>query len=132
MKYFDTLTEGAAEALRVRGIDTERLLYCLKCDMNNEGLYYDTYLVFDSENLYTVSGYDRLIRDKKKYRSEFEFKEYAEYKMTELKELYVDRYRHTCRLMGKLGEGKTNKSFVSAAFHRAFPKKRNSFPAVTT
>lgn len=80
MKYFDTLTEGVKEALSVRGVDAEKLLYCLKCDMDNEGLYYDTYLVFDSETLYSVSGYDRMVREKKNYRTEFEFKEYKDTK----------------------------------------------------
>lgn len=102
MKYFDTLTKGAEEALINRGVDPDGLLYCLKCDMNGEGLYYDTYLTFDSKNLYIISGYDRLVSDKKKYRTVFDFKEYKEYSMEQLKELYVDRYRHTCRLMGKM------------------------------
>ncbi len=102
MKYFDTLTQGALEALVNRGVDPDSLLYCLKCDMNGEGLYYDTYLTFDSKNLYIVSGYDRLVSDKKKFHTVFDFKEYNEYSMEQLKELYVDRYRHTCRLMGKM------------------------------
>ncbi len=127
MKYFDTLTEGVGEALSARGVDAEKLLYCLKCDMNNEGLYYDTYLVFDSEALYSVSGYDRMIREKKNYRNEFEFKEYKEYKMTELKELYVDRYRHTCRLMGKFGEGENEEKVCISRFSSGFSEKTEQF-----
>lgn len=127
MKYFDTLTQGVKEALVVRGVDTEKLLYCLKCDMNNEGLYYDTYIVFDSENLYLVSGYDRMVRDKKNYSTEFEFKEYSEYKMTELKELYVDRYRHTCRLMGRIGEGENEKKVCISRFSSGFSEKTEQF-----
>ena len=127
MKYFDTLTEGVKEALENRGVDTEKLLYCLKCDMNGEGLYYDTYLVFDEKSLYSVSGYDRMVQEKKKYRTEFEFKEYAEYKMTELKELYVDRYRHTCRLMGKLEiNGQEAKACISR-FSSGFSEKTEQF-----
>ena len=124
MKYFDTLTEGVKEALENRGVDTEKLLYCLKCDMNGEGLYYDTYLVFDEKSLYSVSGYDRMVQEKKKYRTEFEFKEYAEYKMTELKELYVDRYRHTCRLMGKLEINGGSKGLYQPLFLGFFRKDR--------
>ena len=158
MKYFDTLTQGALEALVNRGVDPDSLLYCLKCDMNGEGLYYDTYLTFDSKNLYIVSGYDRLVSDKKKFHTVFDFKEYNEYSMEQLKELYVDRYRHTCRLMGKMkaedGASKERevqiktddtalesinreetdpraKRYGSAVFRRDFPKRRSSFPAAT-
>lgn len=110
MKYFDILTSGAADALRKRGVDTDKLLYCFKCDMDGDGMFYDSYVTFDSERLYVVSGYDRTVYDKKKrgkakYGEAFDFESYAEYEMTEITELYVDRYRHTCRLMGKSVKG---------------------------
>ena len=127
IKYFDALTEGVKEALSVRGVDTDKLLYCLKCDMDGEGMYYDTYLVFDSEALYSISGYDRMTRQKKSYRNDFEFKEYKEYKMSELKELYVDRYRHTCRLMGKFSRGEKEEKACISRFSSGFSEKAEQF-----
>lgn len=127
MKYFDTLTEGAKAALTERGVDLSKLLYCLKCDMDGEGLYYDTYLVFDSESLYTISGYDRLNRQKKKYSVTFDFKDYKEYSLNELTELYVDRYRHTCRLMGKKSEGDNAEKICIGRFSSGFSEKAEQF-----
>ncbi|MCM1298387.1 MAG: ATP-binding cassette domain-containing protein [Firmicutes bacterium] len=127
MKYFDTLTEGVKDALVNRGVDLSKLLYCLKCDMDGEGLYYDTYLAFDSESLYIVSGYDRLGGKKEKYRTTFDFKDYKQYGMTELTELYVDRYRHTCRLMGKKGEGEEAEKICISRFSSGFSEKAEQF-----
>lgn len=127
MKYFDTLTEGVKEALSNRGVDIDSLLYCLKCDMDGDGMYYDTYLAFNDKELYIASGYDRMVQDKKKYRSEFEFKDYKEYSLSELKELYVDRYRHTCRLMGKLGEGDKEQKVCISRFSSGFSEKTEQF-----
>lgn len=130
MKYFDTPTEGVKKALTDRGVDLNSLLYCLKCDMDGEGLYYDTYLVFNNENLYIVSGYDRLVKEKKHYRTDFDYKDYKEYSLKDLKELYVDRYRHTCRLMGCIGgekkEEQTEKICISR-FSSGFSEKAEQF-----
>lgn len=132
MKYFDKLTEGAERALTDRGADPDSFLYCLKCDMDGEGLYYDTYVVFNADTLYIVSGYDHMVQEKKKYRIEFEFKEYKEYSLKELKELYVDRYRYTCRLIGKLtvkdekGNKREEKICISR-FSSGFSEKTEQF-----
>lgn len=127
MKYFDTLTAGVEEALMSRGVSLDKLLYCLKCDMDGEGLYYDTYLAFDSENLYIVSGYDRLTKQKKNYVTTFDFKDYKEYSLKELTELYVDRYRYTCRLMGKFGDEGNGEKICLSRFSSGFSEKAEQF-----
>lgn len=132
MKYFDKLTEGAEKALVDRGADPESFLYCFKCDMDGDGLYYDTYVVFNSEALFTVSGYDHMVREKKKYHVDFEFKDYKEYSLKDISELYVDRYRHTCRLMGKSAakdeseKGNEEKVCISR-FSSGFSEKAEQF-----
>lgn len=128
MKYFDTLTQGAEQALTDRGVDLDSLLYCIKCDMDYEGMYYDTYVVFDSEKLYILSGYDRQIREKKKIRYEFDFRDYNEYSLSDIYELYVDRYRHTCRLMGKQkGCDSSDKHICISRFSSGFSEKAEQF-----
>ena len=79
MKYFDKLSAAVQAAFSVRAVDTDKLLYCVKADMDGEGCYYDTYITFDSENLYLLSGYDRYVKNKKTYEAEFDFKDFCEY-----------------------------------------------------
>ena len=48
MKYFDALPELVANELEKRGVITDRLLYCVKADLDGEGRYYDVYVTFTS------------------------------------------------------------------------------------
>ena len=66
MKYFDKLSAAVQAAFSVRAVDTDKLLYCVKADMDGEGCYYDTYITFDNKTLYLLSGYDRLVKNKRR------------------------------------------------------------------
>ena len=105
MKYFDKLSAAVQAAFSVRAVDTDKLLYCVKADMDGEGCYYDTYITFDSENLYLLSGYDRYVKNKKTYEAEFDFKDFSEYSFDDIDKLYVDRYQFTARLMASMKNG---------------------------
>ena len=105
MKYFDKLSAAVQAAFSVRAVDTDKLLYCVKADMDGEGCYYDTYITFDSENLYLLSGYDRYVKNKKTYEAEFDFKDFCEYSLDDIDKLYVDRYQFTARLMASMKNG---------------------------
>ena len=37
MKYFDKLSAAVQAAFSVRAVDTDKLLYCVKADMDGEG-----------------------------------------------------------------------------------------------
>ena len=63
-------------AFSVRAVDTDKLLYCVKADMDGEGCYYDTYITFDNKTLYLLSGYDRLVKNKKTFDTQFDFKDF--------------------------------------------------------
>lgn len=56
MKYFDKLSAAVQAAFSVRAVDTDKLLYCVKADMDGEGCYYDTYITFDNKNALSVIG----------------------------------------------------------------------------
>ncbi|MFR2154273.1 MAG: hypothetical protein ACLS48_06005 [[Eubacterium] siraeum] len=85
MKYFDKLSAAVQAAFSVRAVDTDKLLYCVKADMDGEGCYYDTYITFDNKTLYLLSGYDRLVKNKKTCDTQFDFKDFSEYPMEEIK-----------------------------------------------
>ncbi len=106
IKYFDKLTDAVQEAFAARAVDTDRLKYCVKADMDSDGCYFDVYITYDDEKLYILSGYDRLVRNKKTFDSAFDFKDYAEYDIKDIERLYVDRYQYTCRLIAKMTDGR--------------------------
>ena len=130
MKFFDTISESVAKALADRGVDTEKLLYCVKCDMDGDGSFLDTYVAFDGETLCCISGTERIIRTRKKYHSSFEFDSYREYRLSDITELYVDRYRHTARLMGRYKKESPDdeqREEVIARFSLGFAEKAEHF-----
>lgn len=126
MKYFDKLSAAVQAAFSVRAVDTDKLLYCVKADMDGEGCYYDTYITFDNKTLYLLSGYDRLVKNKKTFDTQFDFKDFSEYPMEEIEKLYVDRYQFTARLMAKMTDG-TEKQ-LAMFFGRVFRKIRAVLP----
>ena len=106
IKYFDKLTDAVSAAFSKRAVDTDKLLYCVKADMDSDGCYFDVYITYDSDRLYILSGYDRLVRNKKTFDSAFDFKDFAEYENADIERLFVDRYQYTCRLIAKMTDGR--------------------------
>ena len=92
--------------------------------MDGEGCYYDTYITFDNKTLYLLSGYDRLVKNKKTFDTQFDLKDFSEYPMEEIEKLYVDRYQFTARLMAKMTDG-TEKQL--AMFSGGFSEKFEQF-----
>ena len=115
MKYFDKLSAAVQAAFSVRAVDSDKLLYCVKADMDGEGCYYDTYITFDNKTLYLLSGYDRLVKNKKTFDTQFDFKDFSEYPMEEIEKLYVDRYQFTARLMATIPHLMTRRCIVRSA-----------------
>ncbi|MCD7804054.1 MAG: ABC transporter ATP-binding protein/permease [Oscillospiraceae bacterium] len=129
MKHFDALPELVADELCKRGVNTEKLLYCVKADLDGEGKYFDVYVTFDDKELYIISGYEEYkqatskeelaermrgvpgikkffkaspIREMVSYRVE----DFKEYEIAKIKNIYVDRHQNTARLvLGMLREG---------------------------
>lgn len=124
MKYFDKLTPAVEDAFIKRAVDTEKLLYCVKADMDGEGCYYDVYITFDEQRLYMMSGYDRLVKNKKTFDSQFDFRDYCEFDNSDIDELYVDRYQFTARLMAKMKDGDSKQL---ALFSGGFSEKFEQF-----
>lgn len=124
MEFFDKLGPCVEQAFAARAVDINKLLYCVKADMDFEGRFIDGYITFDEENLHIITGYDRLVKNKKSFNSDFDFVQYNYYKMSELKELYVDRYQYTARLMAK---DLNDKEITIARFSVGFGEKFEQF-----
>ncbi len=131
IRYFDKLTDAVQDAFISRAVDTEKLHYCVKADMDKEGCYYDVYITFDDNSLYLLSGYDRLVKNKKTFNSQFDFKDYEEIKNSDIDELFVDRYQFTARLMAKMTDGTTRQlALFSSGFSDKFEQFCRRFATV--
>lgn len=124
MEYFDKLNPSVERAFAARAVDINELLYCVKADIDFEGKFVDVYITFDKENLYLMTGYDRLVKNKKTFNSDFDFVDFTYHPLSEIKELYVDRYQYTARLMAKDND---EKEFALARFSLGFGEKFEKF-----
>lgn len=124
MEFFDKLSSGAEETLIKRAVDLDKLLYCVKSDMTMDGRYLDSYITFDKEKLYILSGYETTVGKKHYKTTNFTFDDFCEYPLNNFTELYVDRYRYTARLMAKR---ENDSDFVVARFSVGFAEKFEQF-----
>ena len=122
MKYFDALPQLVSNELEKRGVITDRLLYCVKADLDGEGKYYDVYVTFTSDTLYVISGYEeyRQISGKEKLQEKardipvvksffktapvremvsYKVVDFSEYDIAKIKNIFVDRNQNSARLI---------------------------------
>ncbi len=104
MQYFTVLSDPVLEALRARGVDPDRLRYCVKADLDGEGCYVDTVLTFDEENLYLLTGLETLRRKRRGRRVlresvSFAVSDYREIPLASIETLELDRQMTTARLV---------------------------------
>lgn len=109
MKYFDILPASVMDELVKRGVSANKLLYCVRADLDGDGRYYDTYVTFDSESLHLICGYevyekpDR--RTRKRNLPTFKFESYNSIALETIDKIYLDRGQYTARLMIKDNSG---------------------------
>ena len=95
MKYFDILPASVTDELVKRGVSADKLLYCVRADLDGDGRYYDTYVTFDSESLHLICGYevyekpDR--RTRKRNLPTFKFESYNSIALETIDKIYLDR-----------------------------------------
>ena len=132
MKHFDILADKIGSELLKRGVDTDTLKYCVKADLDGEGKYIDVYLAFNDEILCMISGYEHYEKmkrgQKRKELASFDVFDYSEYKLSELKELYVYRYSNSATLiLKKNDETETPIVRFSIGFSDKFEKFSDRF-----
>ena len=130
MKYFDIIPGLLQNELLKRGVEYEKLLYCVKSDMTGDGCYYDVYITFDNENLYIIEGYENYTKEtKKKPKQLLEFKceNYDEIAVSQITRMYVDRYQNTARLMIVRDIDGVVKEYPIARFSIGFSEKFERF-----
>lgn len=130
MKYFDIIPALLQDEFLKRGVEYEKLLYCVKSDMTGDGCYYDVYITFDSENLYILEGYENYSSEKKNKPAQllnFKCENYDEIPISQITKMYVDRYQNTARLMIVRMVDDTEKEYPIARFSIGFSEKFERF-----
>ena len=128
MKYFDVLAPLIEDELAKRGVMTDELKYCVKADLDGEGMYTDVYITFTDSTLSIISGYEHYEKlrrhEKRRSMSRFDVSGYEEYPMESIRRMYVDRYADSARLMIEPKEGE---DFPAARFSLGFADKFEKF-----
>ncbi len=122
MKYFDALPDLVADELKKRGVNVDRLLYCVKADLDGEGKYIDVFITFTDSELYVISGYEDYKELSGRERLEekarslpfvkgffksvpiremigYTVADFQEYELSKIKNMFVDRNQNTARLI---------------------------------
>ncbi len=93
-----------AECLKNNNLDAKNLIFFFKSDMNEEALYSDTFIMFDSKGLY-VADFKEEVKPKKKSKKKIEFKpellKLNAIPIDEIDEICIEQYIATGRLTYK-------------------------------
>lgn len=131
------MPEKVSDELFKRGVQVDDLLYCVKADLDGEGMYYDVYITFTKETLYVISGYEKYdkepktsfrrtrIHDPLDFLSDYQVEDFNEYELSNIKNIYVDRYQNTARFM--IEDSKSDREFLIAQFSVGFSDKFEKF-----
>lgn len=128
MDFFDVMPDLVTREFEKRGVQAEKMLYCVRSDLDAEGNYIDVYITFTAETLSLLSGYEEYgkmkRREKRASLTAFRTKGYEEFKLSEIKRVYVDRYANAARLMLVPNEGE---ELPIARFSLGFSDKFEKF-----
>lgn len=128
MDFFDILPKPAENELIKRGVIPEKLLYCVKADLDADGCFYDVYITFTKETVSVLSGYEKYEGGKKRKAADFavsfDTKDYTEYSMSDIDKMYVYRQINTARLRILFRDGR---DIPVARFSLGFSDKFEKF-----
>lgn len=96
MRYFAELPNDVEFILKSHHVDLKRLLYAVKADLDRDGAFAGTYLTFDSERLYLISG---VTKADENGSLSFVLEVFADYPLAEIEEVRIERLAHTARLI---------------------------------
>ena len=88
------------QAFSAQGVDVKNLLYAIHTDMTKDGNYADIYTAVDSENLFILTGEEKVVKitGARRIVAEYEVKELEIFKLTDLGELITEKLISTGRL----------------------------------
>ena len=113
------LAENTLDVLRGCGEKADKLLLCVKCDMDNEMNFTDTRVAFDGEKIYVLHGKENSLDKraaKKKQMPEYKLEKIYIFSLSEIRELKVEKYLTTGRLVAKTDKGDLSLSCFMSSY----------------
>lgn len=126
------LPEEIKKELNKAGLETADLIYSCELDMNNEALYKDCRILFDSKGLYVATGTKSTEKKKRKAPPEFTYtlEELRSYPIEETENIETERYTSTGRIIARISdedESLTRFSISHIADAENFARAFNSY-----
>ena len=92
--------EYVLQAFSAQGINTDNFIYAIHTDMTKDGGYADVYTAIDGENLYILTGEEKVVKTSGARRivALYEAQEIETFKLSELGELKTEKLISTGRL----------------------------------
>ncbi|MBO4391821.1 MAG: ATP-binding cassette domain-containing protein [Clostridia bacterium] len=99
--YLSKIPAHISEAIKARGIAIDDIVSYGYTDMDKDGNFADCWVFFDKENIYYLTGYDKIekIRGRKKLKTVFDFVSFDIIPHEDIKSLEIERYVSTARLI---------------------------------
>ncbi|MBQ6052552.1 MAG: ATP-binding cassette domain-containing protein [Clostridia bacterium] len=126
--YLSRIPAHISEVIKARGIAIDGIISYGYTDMDKDGNFADCWVFFDKENIYFLTGYDRIekIGGRKKLKTVFDFVSFDIIPHEDIKSLEIERYVSTARLIAvKKEDGKPVEELMK--FSLGIANKLNSF-----
>ena len=126
--YLSRIPVHIADALRARGIEISSIISYGYTDMDKDGNFADCWIFFDKDNLYYLTGYDKVEKTggRKKLKTVFDFVSFDSIPHEDIKSLEIERYVSTARLVAKKkDENEPNEELIR--FSLGIANKLDSF-----
>ena len=105
MLEIDKIPRHVVEYACQKGIDIENIYLTLRCDMNSDHAYCDTYLMSTNDTLYVLWGSDSLVSRENPAKGGLDILwnegGFEEYKLSSLKDFKVEELLSGARLTAK-------------------------------
>ena len=107
MLITDKIPSYIYELLNSEGVDTNKIMLASYCDMNNDHISCDAYVISTEDKLIVISGYAMLEGGKGAGKLEKVWHEesYREYDVSDIEKLKLDELSSSARLTAKLTSG---------------------------
>ncbi|MEG0457069.1 MAG: ABC transporter transmembrane domain-containing protein, partial [Oscillospiraceae bacterium] len=111
MQYFARVPKSVFKELENKGVNTDKLKFSAKADLDEKNCYYDIYLFVDDEKLHIISGIEKIVKKENKISNRrnryfyFESSEYKNYDLKDIESFKIYRQINTAKFIVNFKNG---------------------------